>query len=187
MNQYIFTENDGEGTLKKKVHQEGQPDTWEEDMRIPLPTEPIDKEYVDKKVKEAEEDYKGEYTTLKDIESITDANDNDYAYLITQDENDNDVYNRYRFRKDSGWTFDVAIKRDNFTNSQWNAISSGITPALVAKLSALPTNEELNQVLSQKLENSDLASVIDTIAIADQTNGDITIQYDDGQGDNNEE
>ena len=51
----------------------------------------------------------------------------------------------------------------------------------MAKLEALPTNDELTDTLAEKLEQSDLADVIDTIAIADQTNGDITITYDDGE------
>ena len=81
MDQYKFVEENGMGVLKKKVHQKGQPDTWEEDMKTPLPAEPVDEQYVNQKI----------------------------------------------------------------------------------------------------------AQVVDTIAIADQTNGDITIQYDDGQEDNNEE
>ena len=56
-----------------------------------------------------------------------------------------------------------------------------ITSEDVAKLDALPTNSELEETLSEKLEQSDLAAVIDTIAIADQTNGNITITYDDGE------
>lgn len=79
-----------------------------------------------------------------------------------------------------------------FTEKQLAALNSGITSDLVTKLSALPDNASLTQELSQKLENSDLADVIDTVAIADETNGDITIQYEDDEpepqeNNNNEE
>lgn len=68
-----------------------------------------------------------------------------------------------------------------FTEAQIATLNSGITSELVAKLSALPDNDTLVQTLSEKLENSDLAEVIDTINIDDDTSGDITITYDDGE------
>lgn len=186
MDQYRFVEKDCMGILEKKV----QPDTWEEDMKTPLPTEPVDKEYVDSKIKEANPDFKGTFTDMADIEALEDVNANDWAYLVTQDENGNDVYSRYRYDIPDGeteyeWLFEVAIKRDNFTDEEWAAITSGITPEDVAKIKALPSNAELTEALDGKLDQGDLADVIDSIAIADQTNGDITIQYDDGQEENN--
>lgn len=186
MADYRFRETeDGMSVLEKKV--EGQPDTWVEDMKSPTPFAWIaSKDYVDDKVKEANPDFKGTFDDMADIEALEDVNANDWAYLVTQDENQNDVYNRYRYAIPDGeteyeWIFEVAIKRDNFTDEEWAAITSGITPEDVAKLEALPTNEELTETLDEKLEQSDLADVIDTIAIADETNGDITITYDDGQ------
>lgn len=197
MAQYRFRETeDGQSILEKKA--EGQPDTWVEDMKSPTPYFDIaTKKYVNEKVKEANPDFKGTYDDMVDIEALENMNANDWVYLVTQDENGNDVYNRYRYAVPDGgtqyrWLFEVAIKRDNFTDEEWAAITSGITAADVAKLGALPTNEELSNTLAEKLEHSDLADVIDTIAIADETNGDITVQYDDGEeepeeNDNNEQ
>lgn len=186
MADYRFRETeDGMSVLEKKV--EGQPDTWVEDMKSPTPFAWIaSKDYVNDKVKEANPDFKGTFDNMADIEALEDVNANDWAYLVTQDENQNDVYNRYRYAIPDGeteyeWIFEVAIKRDNFTDEEWAAITSGITSEDVAKLEALPTNEELTETLDEKLEQSDLADVIDTIAIADETNGDITITYDDGE------
>lgn len=127
---------------------------------------------------------------MSDIEALENVNTNDWAYLVTKDENGNDVYSRYRYvipdgQTEYSWIFEVAIKRDNFTDEEWATITSGITSEDVAKLDALPTNAELEETLSKKLEQSDLADVIDTITIADQTNGDITITYDDGQVEQN--
>lgn len=188
MADYRFRETeDGQSVLEKKVKHEGQPDTWVEDMKSPTPFfEIATKDYVNDKIKEANPDFKGTFDDMADIEAMEDVNANDWAYLVTQDENNNDVYNRYRYAIPDGeteyeWIFEVAIKRDNFTDEEWAAITSGITSEDVAKLDALPTNDELTDTLADKLEQSDLADVIDTIAIADQTNGDITIQYDDGE------
>lgn len=186
MAQYRFRETeDGQSILEKKIG--SQPDTWVEDMKSPTPFFDIaTKKYVNEKVKEANPDFKGTYDNMADIEALENVNANDWAYLVTQDENGNDVYNRYRYTIPDGgtqyqWLFEVAIKRDNFTDEEWAAITSGITAEDVAKLGALPTNEELNDTLAEKLEHSDLADVIDTIAIADESNGDITVQYDDGE------
>lgn len=186
MAEYRFREtDDGQSILEKKV--KGQPDTWVEDLKTPTPKfEYATKDYVNDKIKEANPDFKGTFDDMADIEALENVNANDWAYLVTQDENDNDVYNRYRYTIPDGktqyeWLFEVAIKRDNFTDEEWAAITSGITSEDVAKLEALPTNDELTDTLAEKLEQSDLADVIDTIAIADQTNGDITITYDDGE------
>lgn len=196
MGEYKFTEDKyGNCQLQKKNAQTGE---WEQEMAYVDPAqENATKRYVDDKIKEANPDFKGTFNSMADIEAIENANANDWAYLVTQDENGNDVYSRYRYTVPAGatswqWTFEVAIKRDNFTDEEWAAITSGITSGKVAKLDALPTNDELTQELAKKLENSDLADVIDTVAIADETNGDITIQYEDDEpepqeNNNNEE
>lgn len=185
MDQYRFDEDEkGRCQLMRKNRQTGN---WDEDMAYYDPTgEYAKKEYVDEKVKEANPDFKGTFDDMSDIEALENVNANDWAYLKTQDENGNDVYSRYRYAIPDGeteyeWLFEVAIKRDNFTDEEWAAITSGITSEDVAKLDALPSNAELTEALDGKLDQGDLADVIDTIAIADQTNGDITITYDDGE------
>lgn len=50
MNEYRFVDKDGMGVLEKKIRHDGQPDTWEEDMKSPLPTEPVDAEFVNQKI-----------------------------------------------------------------------------------------------------------------------------------------
>lgn len=41
MAMYIYTEENGQGLLKKKVQQEGKPDEWEIDMKTPLPEDKV--------------------------------------------------------------------------------------------------------------------------------------------------
>lgn len=144
MNNYKFVESeDGTGTLKKEVKHEGQPSEWVDDMKTPLPFFDIaTKDYVRKKVKEADPNFKGTYTSMADIEAIDPVNANDWAYLQSQDESGNDVYSRYRYAIPNGetqfeWVFEVAIKRDNFTDEEWAAITSGITQEKVEKLDSL--------------------------------------------------
>ena len=56
---------------------------------------------------------------------------------------------RYKFNGTS-WGFEYELNNSGFTVAQWNALNSGITSGLVAKLSALPTNTELTNLLAGK-------------------------------------
>lgn len=141
MGEYKFTEDKyGNCQLQKKNAQTGE---WEQEMACVDPAqENATKRYVDDKIQEANPDFKGTFNSMADIEAIENANANDWAYLVTQDENGNDVYSRYRYTVPAGattwqWTFEVAIKRDNFTDEEWAAITSGITPGKVERMDEL--------------------------------------------------
>lgn len=138
MGEYKFTEDKyGNCQLLKKNAQAGE---WEQEMACVDPAqENATKRYVDDKIQEANPDFKGTFNSMADIEAIENANANDWAYLVTRDENGNDVYSRYRYTVPAGatswqWTFEVAIKRDNFTDEEWAAITSGINANLVQKM-----------------------------------------------------
>ena len=139
MNEYRFVENEsGMGVMQKKVRQAGQPDAWVDDLKVPVYRhEYAKKKWVEDMIRIADPDFKGTYTTMADIEAITPVNSNDWAYLKEVDENGNDVYSRYRYTDTEGWIFEVAIKRDNFTDEEWAAITSGINSQLVEKLENL--------------------------------------------------
>lgn len=52
----------------------------------------------------------------------------------------------------SSWDYEWSLNNSSFTAEQWAAINSGITSALVAKLGALPTAQELATTLLAKYE-----------------------------------
>ena len=106
-----------------------------------------DKEFVNSSVSTATADFKGTYNSLEDLEQVT-ANANDYAFVIATDAAGNTVYKRYKWVDGSGWVWEYDLNNSSFTQAQWAAIQSGITAALVTKLSELPTNAELNQRIS---------------------------------------
>ena len=56
---------------------------------------------------------------------------------------------RYKFNG-TAWAFEYVLNNSSFTEAQWEAINSTITSALVGKLDALPTNEELQTALNGK-------------------------------------
>lgn len=50
MADYQFVEENGIGILKKKVHHDVKPDTWEDDMKCPIPAVPVNEQYVNDKI-----------------------------------------------------------------------------------------------------------------------------------------
>ena len=103
-----------------------------------------DKNFVNSSISTATADFKGTYNSLQDLEQVT-ANANDYAFVIATDADGNTVYKRYKWVDGSGWAWEYDLNNSSFTAAQWAAIQSGITAALVTKLTDLPTNAELNQ------------------------------------------
>jgi len=170
MNHYKFVEDtNGIGTLKKEVQQPGQEPEWVDDLKTPIPFFDIaTKDYVRKKVAEADPDFKGTYTTMADIEAIEDANANDWAYLVTPDENGNDVYSRYRYTLPAGatqyqWVFEVAIKRDNFTDEEWAAITSGITSDKVQKMVIAMEVSDITALTAAQIETLKIGYVVNKV------------------------
>ncbi|MEE0871578.1 MAG: hypothetical protein U0L52_09465, partial [Bacteroidaceae bacterium] len=112
-----------------------------------------DKNFVNSSISTATADFKGTYNSLQELEQVT-ANANDYAFVIATDAAGNTVYKRYKWVEGTGWTFEYDLNNSSFTAAQWAAIQSGITAALVTKLSDLPTNAELNQRISTAIANA---------------------------------
>ena len=168
MAHYRFVETeDGMSVLERKV--EGQPDTWVEDMKSPTPFFWIaSKKYVNDKIKEANPDFKGTFDDMADIEALEDVNANDWAYLVTQDENLNDVYNRYRYTIPDGeteytWLFEVAIKRDNFTDEEWAAITSGITSDKVQNMIIAMSVTDITALTGEQIDSLEAGYVVNKV------------------------
>ena len=167
MNQYKFVEDQyGNCELLKKNKQTGE---WDQDLAFVDPTQEMaSKKYVNDKIKEANPDFKGTYTSMDDIEAIEDANANDWAYLVTPDENGNDVYSRYRYTLPAGatqyqWVFEVAIKRDNFTDDEWAAITSGITSDKVQRMVIAMEVSDITALTAAQIETLKIGYVVNKV------------------------
>ena len=112
-----------------------------------------DKSFVNSSISTATADFKGTYNSLQELEQVT-ANANDYAFVVATDAAGNTVYKRYKWVDGTGWTWEYDLNNSSFTAAQWAAIQSGITAALVTKLTDLPTNAELNQRISTAIANA---------------------------------
>ena len=102
------------------------------------------------------------FTSLAQLEAYSGTlTNNDYAFVVGTDQAGNTTYTRYKYNATTQtWAEEYVLNNSSFTASQWDAISSGITAALVGKLSDLPTNSELTTLLGGKQDViSDLSTI----------------------------
>ncbi|MCM1009158.1 MAG: hypothetical protein NC485_14815, partial [Ruminococcus flavefaciens] len=83
-------------------------------------------EFVNSSVASNTAYFKGTFDDLTELETIADATNNDYAFVISVDSDGNTVYNRYKYSNNK-WIFEYALNNSSFTANQWNTINSGIT------------------------------------------------------------
>ena len=118
-----------------------------------------DKNFVNSSISTNTATFVGTYNSLADLQAVTGATNNDYGFVIEQDTVGNEYYDRYKYNG-SQWLFEYKVESTPFTSAQWDAIQSGITSALVTKLTALPTASELNTMLNGKQDTiNDLATI----------------------------
>lgn len=127
-----------------------------------------DKAYVDGAIATNTANFVGTFDTLAELQAVPNPTKNDYGFVIEQDAQGNEYYDRYKYTG-SQWLFEYKVESTPFTTEQWAAIQSGITAALVSKLSALPTNEQLNATLAGKQATIDDLPTIRSGAAAGAT------------------
>jgi hypothetical protein len=137
-----------------------------------------DKNFVNSSIATNTANFVGTYNSLAELQAVPNPTNNDYGFVIEQDAAGNEYYDRYKYVASSQqWLFEYKVESTPFTAAQWAAIQSGITSALVTKLSALPTNAELqqaltliNNTLAGKADSADLATVATSGSYNDLTN-----------------
>lgn len=113
-----------------------------------------DKAFVNSSISSSTANFVGTFDSLTDLQAVQDPTNNDYGFVIETDAVGNEYYDRYKYNG-TAWLFEYKVESTPFTAAQWAAIQSGITSALVTKLSALPTNQELTTALDAKADKSD--------------------------------
>ena len=138
-----------------------------------------DKAFVNSTVATSTATYRGSYNLVSDLSlnvdataqqiatalsgAIVNADNNDYCFVQIPTSNATPTViahvDRYKF-DETAWSFEYTLNNSGFTAAQWEALNSGITSGLVAKLTALPTNAELElALLGKQAVISDLATI----------------------------
>lgn len=99
-----------------------------------------DKDFVNSSIATNTANFLGTFNTLEEIEALTNVTNNDYAFWKTTDTLGSVVYKRYKYIADEQlWKFEYDLNNSSFTAIQWEAINSGITAELVAKIGDVKT------------------------------------------------
>ena len=128
-----------------------------------------DKAFVNSSIATATATYRGAYNLVSDLSlttaatqqqvaaalalAISTADNNDYAFvqIPVSDASPTVIARVDRYKFDgTDWAFEYSLNNSGFTAAQWDALNSGITSGLVTKLTALPTNAELETLLLGK-------------------------------------
>lgn len=91
-----------------------------------------DKAFVNSSISTNTANFIGTFNSLAELQQQT-ATNNDYAFVIETDALGNEYYDRYKYNG-SQWLYEYKVESTPFTASQWAAIQSGITSALVTKI-----------------------------------------------------
>jgi len=144
---------DAEETRARAAEEQNANDISDINAKIPVAASAqnqlADKNFVNSSIQTATADFKGTFNSLAELQQVS-ANANDYGYVVSKDAEGNTVYSRYKYVEGTGWVFEYNLNNSSFTAAQWAAIQSGITALLVAKLTNLPTNDVLQQLLGTK-------------------------------------
>lgn len=192
MAKYVWIENKDTASnnrqLYKVIMQGDKIVGYEKVIKYP-PCTIVDEDYVNRKIEEANPVFKGTFNSMAEINAIGDANLNDWAYLRSVDSSGNVSYSRYRYTTEIGWIFEVAIKRDNFTDEEWAAITSGITSDKVQKMIIALEVSDITALTAAQIDSLKEGYVVNkvtgnskhsyVVAYKNDTDGEMSLVYSD--------
>lgn len=97
-----------------------------------------DKSFVNSSIATNTAYFIGTFNSLAELEAYTGTvTNNDYAFVVTTDSDNNTVYKRYKYNGDtSEWIFEYDLNNSSFTAAQWAAINSGVTSTSVSTIAS---------------------------------------------------
>lgn len=183
---------DAEETRAKAAEKQNADDIDVIEGKIPAAASPsnqlADKAFVNSSIATATATYRGAYNLVSDLSLTVDATEqqiaaalaseiatadnNDYCFVQVPVATDNPTeiarVDRYKYNG-TAWALEYTLNNSGYTAAQWDALNSGITSGLVAKLIDLPTNAQLTGQLATKYEKP-VGGIPDTdLSVALQT------------------
>ena len=114
-------------------------------------------------------------TTVLNAESITPTS-NDYVFVSVNESITTGIDWYWRFKFDgTGWLYEYTLNNSSFTQTQWDAINSGITSANVTKLNGIQAGAEVNVNADWNATSGD-AQILNKPTIPTVNNGTLNIQ-----------
>ena len=154
-----------------------------------------DKAFVNSSIATASATFRGTFNSVTDLHlstsatheqigtvlaaSIATADNNDYCFvqIPTSMHRPTEIVRTERYKFNGTlWEYEYTLNNSGYTTAQWNAINSGITEELVAKLSALPTNADLNEALGVLTDG--IAAINEKIPSGASSENKLTTQSD---------
>ena len=108
-----------------------------------------DRQWVSDQITADDADFVGIYTSLEQLEELTGATKNDFAFVVATDTAGNTIYTRYDYDGEE-WKSQYSLASNRFTLEEWQSIQSGITATLTEKLRLLPNPSQLSQMFENK-------------------------------------
>ena len=84
-----------------------------------------DKAFVNSSIGTSTATFRGTYQSVQELPT-TGVDENDYAFVVSEDAAGNTLYNRYKYASNL-WQFEYSLNNSSFTAAQWSAINSTIT------------------------------------------------------------
>lgn len=175
-----YTQSGGNATISGNTLQQGIADI---NAKIPeqasSSNQLADKDFVNSSIATNTANFIGTFDSLAELEAYSGPlTNNDYAFVIAEDEQGNTVYDRYKYTTATtppSWQFEYELNNSSFTADQWAAINSGATDLLIGQIT---TNKNAIGTLSSldTTSKTDLVSAINEVkSTADGKVSDTTV------------
>lgn len=141
-----------------------------------------DKAFVNSSIATNTANFIGTFNSVEELEAYSGLlTNNDYAFVIGVDADNNTVYDRYKYTTATTppeWVYEYTLNNSSFTANQWAAINSGATQESIAKAeSALQENDNVS-LLTNDAGYVNLSQVKDAYVSGDYIRFDESVQYD---------
>lgn len=114
------------------------------------------KEFVNSSIATNTANFRGTYDSVAELQAYAGVKTiNDYAFVVTYDSTQTQQikeYDRYKFNGTS-WVYEYTLNNSSFTQSQWDAINSGVTAAYIANEAERLVYENYNNSKAYKVGN----------------------------------
>lgn len=127
-----------------------------------------DKDFVNSSIATATATFRGTVSTISELKTLS-GDLNDYAFVRVIDTTTGLVkqFDKYKYTttasaETGNWVYEYTLNNSSFTDTQWKAITSGITSDLVTQISTNKTNIT-NEIVDRQVADKSLQNQIESL------------------------